>query len=100
LSKVPLDELLEVKVDPFFGDFDNAATNTGGTLPMSWVNDTYHHTWIAPDIPNLLMALDGIDENVRSIGIDPCLRHMRRAIRHDCREEAVNAPLQELPEFG
>jgi hypothetical protein len=100
VSKVALNELLEVKVGPFFGDFNHAATNTHGTLPMGRVNDTYHDPWIALDIAKLLMAFDGVDQNVSSIGIYPGLRHLRRAIWHDCREKADNAPLQELLEFG
>ncbi len=100
LSKVALNEFLEVEVGPFFGDFNNAATNIPCTLPLGWVNDTDHDTWVAPDIANLLMAFDGVDQNVGSIGIDPGLRHVRRAIRHDGREKADNALLQELLELG
>jgi hypothetical protein len=87
LSKVALYEFLEVKVGPFWCDFNNTATNPDGTLPSSrGVNDTDHDTRIALDIASLLMTLDGVDENERSIGVDPCLRDMRRAIRHDGRE--------------
>jgi hypothetical protein len=96
LSKVVLDEVLEVKVGSFSGDFHDAATNTDGMLPMGWVNDTDRDPWIAPDIANFLMAFDGVDENEGAIGIYPCLRHLWRAIRHDGREKADHALLQEL----
>jgi hypothetical protein len=100
VPQISLNELLEMKIGPFFGDFNNAATDTYCTFPMGRVNDTDHDPWIVPDIPKLLMAFNRVDQNVRSIGIDPGLRHVRRAIWHDGREKADNALLQELLEFG
>lgn len=61
VSKVALNELLELQIGPFFGDFNHVAANTDGTLPMSRVNDSDHDPWVAPDIAKLLMAFNGID---------------------------------------
>ena len=85
-----------MEVGPFFGNFDHAAANTDGMLPVGWVNDAEHDPWIAPDIAKLQVAFDGVDQQVCSIGIDPRLCQVRRAIRHDSREEADNALAQEL----
>src|SRR5260370_16978156 len=100
MCRVAVNELIEGSVGAFFCDFFDVATNTRCTLPMGRVNDTDHNPWIALNIAMFLMAFDGVDQNVRSIGIYPGLRHLRRPIRHDGREKAYHAFLEEALEFG
>src|SRR6266568_3119154 len=65
LSKVALKEFFEVKICPFFGDFGDATTNADGSLPVGGrVDDAYHDAGIELDVASLLMAFDGVDENV------------------------------------
>jgi hypothetical protein len=84
------------KIGSFSSDFHNAATNSRCRLPLVWIKDADHDPLITPDIAHLLMTFDRIDQYVGSIGIDPGLGQLWRAIRHESRERADHALLQEL----
>src|SRR5690242_360735 len=83
LSEVASKKFFEMKIRPFFSNFNDAPPNAYGSLPLSGrIDDTHHNARIALDVASFLMALNGVDENIDSICIYPGLCHMWRSIRH------------------
>jgi hypothetical protein len=94
-----LNEFMEVQLDPFSGDFNNSTTDAGCMVLVGGIKDTDRDTAVTLDIPHLLMAFDGVDQDVGSISIDPGLHHVRRAVGHDRRKKVDHPLLQQVLEF-
>jgi hypothetical protein len=52
------------------------------------VGNTHGHAWVPLDVPDLLEAFDGVDHDVLTVSVDPCLGHLGRAVGHQRRDEA------------
>jgi hypothetical protein len=76
-SEMTFNEFLEVQLGPFSGDCNNATTDARCMFYLGWIKDIDRDTGVTLDIPHLLMAVDGVDQDRGSISIDPGLRHVR-----------------------
>ena len=60
------------------------------------IHDVDRDAWITGDVAGLLHAVDDVDHDVLAVGGDPGLRQLRRAIRHDRRDEARAGTAQQV----
>src|SRR4051812_34429443 len=79
------------------GDASPYGEVAGGVIR---VGDADGHTGVALNVFGFAVALDGVDEDVFTIGVDPGLGELRRAVRHGGGDEAGAGPVQQFEEFA
>jgi hypothetical protein len=81
-AEVPLGELFDVLGTTIGGDVDYLSANRVVASRVVRVRDGNGHARIALDVANLLETLDGVDQGVLAVGIDPGLGELGRAVGH------------------
>lgn len=90
VAEVALDEPLELFSGTLFSDLNDTTTNIRRMLRLSGIKHIDRYTRIALNVAHLLIALDGIDQNILTISIDPGLCQLWRTIGHESSNKSKN----------
>jgi hypothetical protein len=70
LPEVAVGEFLDVVGCAIRGDARDFTAHREIQQRLTWVCDGYSDTGVASDVPNLLEAFGGVDQDVRTVGVD------------------------------
>src|SRR5215211_4811058 len=97
LVEVLLSQLVYQPDGALGGNLHNSAAYHRYAPGVARVYHVDRHARIAAHVLLLLATLDGVDQYVITIRLDPHLGNLRRAVRHKGGELAIGWLLQQLP---
>src|SRR3954447_15310880 len=97
-AEIAMRELVDVLAGAVLGDVDDATAHLVVAAGVLGVRHVQRHPGVALDVADLLVPVHRVDQHVRAVGVDPRLRHLRRAVGHEGRQEAGTGEAQEVEE--
>src|ERR1700743_2621851 len=85
---VALGQSIDVLGAALGGDADDLPADRVVAGRAGRVAHAYRHPRVALDVPQLLVSLDGVDDDVLAVGVDPGLGQLGRAVGHQGGQEA------------
>ncbi len=76
-AKVALGESLDMLGAAIAREVHDVPTDCKVVSGVERVGNAHGYAWVPLDVPDLLEALDGVDQNVLTVGVNPRLGHLR-----------------------
>src|SRR5580698_6673902 len=93
-AQIALGEGFDVRCASLGGDLHDAPADLVIAMRAGRVGHAQGHPRVPLDVLDLLEALDGVDDDVLAVGVDPGLGHLRCAVGHQGSHEAETGLVQ------